>query len=170
MFAFCALLSACGNPSGPSKASYEGQWTGTTAQGKTVTFTISPDENVTAITVGHEFNGCSGTQTFSSLSLSIAPQVQCIPAPCSNQLMSYRAFSYQSGNPVEGPATSLNAVFTSAGQGGRTGEFPSVPWLWKRHGCRVERDEAVTNRNRGQTGVRPGQTRVRPRSDQGLTP
>jgi hypothetical protein len=116
VIAFCALLSACGNPSGPSKASYEGQWTGTTAQGKTVTFTISPDENVTGITVGHEFNGCSGTQTFSNLSVSIAPQVQCIPAPCSNQLMSYRAFSYQSGDPVEGPATSLNALFTSAGR------------------------------------------------------
>ena len=57
---FCALAIACGNPSAPSDRSYEGQWTGTTAQGKTVTFTISPDENVTAITVGHEFNGCSG--------------------------------------------------------------------------------------------------------------
>jgi hypothetical protein len=113
MIVFCALASACGNPSGPSKASYEGQWTGTTAQGKTVTFTISPDEKLTAITVGHEFNGCSGTQTFSNLSLSIAPQIQCIPAPCSNQLMSYRAFGYQTGDPVEGPATSLNAVFIS---------------------------------------------------------
>lgn len=116
VIAFCALMSGCGNPSGPSGDSYEGQWTGTTAQGKAVTFTISPDENVTAITIGYEFNGCSGTQTFSSLSLSIAPQVQCIPAPCSNQLTSYRAFSYLSGNPVEGPATSLNAVFTSAGR------------------------------------------------------
>ena len=116
VIAFCALMSGCGNPSGPSGDSYEGQWTGTTAQGKTVTFTISPDENVTAITIGYEFNGCSGTQTFSSLSLSIAPQVQCIPAPCSNQLTSYRAFGYLSGNPVEGPATSLNAVFTSAGR------------------------------------------------------
>ena len=116
MLVLWALLSACGTPSGPSKRSYEGQWTGTTAQGKTVTFTISPDENVTAITIGHEFNGCSGTQTFSSLSLSIAPQVQCIPAPCSNQLASYRAFNYSTGNPLEGPATSLNGVFTSTGR------------------------------------------------------
>ena len=52
MIALCALLSACGNPSGPSKRSYDGQWTGTTAQGKTVAFTISPDENVTAINQG----------------------------------------------------------------------------------------------------------------------
>ena len=114
VIAFCALMSACNNPNGPGRDSHEGQWTGTTAQGKAVTFTISSDENVTSITIGHEFNGCSGTQTFSSLSLSIAPDVRCIPAPCPNQLSSYRAFSYLSGNPIEGPATSLNAVFTSA--------------------------------------------------------
>ena len=114
VIAFCALMSACGNPNGPSGDSYEGLWTGTTAQGKTVTFTISLDENVTAITIGHEFNGCSGTQTFSGLSLSIAPEVVCIPAPCPNQLTSSRAFHYATGNPLEGPATSLNAVFTSA--------------------------------------------------------
>ena len=113
MIALCALLSACGSPSGPSKANYEGQWTGTTAQGKTVTFTISSDQNVTAMTIGHEFNGCSGTQTFSSLSLSITPQVQCIPAPCSNQLMSYRAFHYSTVNQLDAPGTSVNAVFTS---------------------------------------------------------
>ena len=114
MIALCALLSACGTPSGPSKADYEGQWTGTTAQGKTVTFTISSDETVTTLTVGHEFNGCSGTQIFSSLNVSIAPQVQCIPAPCSNQLLSYRAFNYSVGNSLDGPGTSLNAVFLSA--------------------------------------------------------
>ena len=113
MIALCALLSACGNPSGPSKADYEGQWSGMTAQGKAVTFTISSDETVTTLTVGHEFNGCSGTQTFPSLNVSIAPQVQCIPAPCSNQLLSYRAFNYSTGNPVEGPATTVNAVFMS---------------------------------------------------------
>jgi hypothetical protein len=78
-----------------------------------VTFTISSDEHVTAITIGHEFNGCSGTQTFSSLSLGIAPQVQCIPAPCSNQLMSYRAFNYSTGNQLDGPGTTVNAVFMS---------------------------------------------------------
>lgn len=64
----------------------------TPAQGKTVTFTISADENVTAI---------------------IAPQVQCIPAPCPNQLMSYRAFNYSTGNQLDGPGTTVNAVFMS---------------------------------------------------------
>ena len=116
LLACCALLGACNNPSGPSGISYAGQWTGMTTQGRTVTFTISSEEQVTDITVGHEFNGCAGTQTFSGLSLSIAPQIMCIPAPCSSHLTSYRAFGYGSGNPVEGPATSLNALFTTAGR------------------------------------------------------
>jgi hypothetical protein len=115
LIAFCALVSACGSPSGPSasQANYEGQWSGTTAQGKAVTFTISADQNVTTLTVGHEFNGCSGSQTFSSISVSIVPQVQCIPAPCSNQLMSYRAFHYSVGTSLDDQGTSVNAVFIS---------------------------------------------------------
>ena len=87
----CAVVSACGNPSGPSRSgSYEGQWSGTTAQGRTVTFSISADEKVTTITLGHEFNGCSGSQTFPSLDLTIAPRVECIPAPCPGMLTAYR--------------------------------------------------------------------------------
>ena len=116
LIAFCALVSACGSPSSPSasQANYEGQWSGTTAQGRPVTFTISPDQNVTTLTIGHEFNGCSGSQTFSSINVSIVPQVQCVPAPCSNQLLSYRAFNYSVGNSLDGQGTSLNAVFLSA--------------------------------------------------------
>ena len=35
MLVLCALLSACGTPSGPSKKrATRDQWTGTTAQGK----------------------------------------------------------------------------------------------------------------------------------------
>ena len=115
LIVLCALVSACGSPSGPSTSqpNYEGQWSGTTAQGRPVTFTISPDQNVTTLTIGHEFNGCSGSQTFFSISVSIVPQVQCIPAPCSNQLMSYRAFHYSTGTSLEGPATTVNAVFVS---------------------------------------------------------
>ena len=115
VIALCALVSACGSPSGPSgsQANYEGQWSGTTAQGRPITFTISSDQNVTTLTIGHEFNGCSGSQTFSSISVSILPQVQCIPAPCSNQLMSYRAFHYSVGNSLDEQGTSLNAVFLS---------------------------------------------------------
>jgi hypothetical protein len=115
MIALFALAGGCSNPSGPSSNSYAGQWSGTTAQGKAVTFTISGEEKVTTITLGYEFSGCSGTQTFSNLSLSIAPQVECIPGPCPAAVTSYRAFGYSSGNPIEGPSTDFNAVFMSSG-------------------------------------------------------
>ena len=139
LIAFCALVNACGSPSSPSggQPSYEGQWSGTTAQGKAVTFTISSDQNVTTLTVEYEFNGCSGTQTFSSLSVSILPNVQCIPAPCSNQLLSYRAFNYSVGTSLEGPGTSINGLFVSAGRAEGLlhfrgfpgcGDALSVPW------------------------------------------
>jgi hypothetical protein len=127
--AVCVLVSACGSPSGPgaSEPNYEGQWSGTTAQGRAVSFTISPDQSVTTLTVGHEFNGCSGSQTFSGISVSIVPQVQCIPAPCSNQLLSYRAFNYSVGTSLEEPGTSLNALFTSAGRAEGLVHFRNFP-------------------------------------------
>jgi hypothetical protein len=124
----CAVVSGCGNPSSPSGSdTYAGQWTGTTAQGKTVSFTISGDEKVTTITLGHEFNGCSGSQTFPSLDIAIAPRVECIPAPCPGTLTSYRAFGYTSGNPVAGPSTSLNGVFTSSERVEGTVNFHDFP-------------------------------------------
>jgi hypothetical protein len=122
--AFCALVSACGSPSGPTgRGSYAGQWSGTTAQGRMVAFTISADETITTITLGHDFNGCSGTQTFSGLSLTIAPRVECIPAPCPGMLTSYRAFGYTSGDRIEGPSTSVNGLFTSSERAEGTANF-----------------------------------------------
>ena len=139
LIAFCALVNACDSPSSPGggQANYEGRWSGTTAQGKAVTFTISSDQNVTTLTVGHEFNGCSGSQTFSNLSVSIVPNIQCIPATCSNQLSSYRAFNYSMGTPLEGPGTSINGLFVSADRAEGLvhfrgfpgcGDALSVPW------------------------------------------
>jgi hypothetical protein len=51
---------------------YDGQWNGTTSQGKSIAVIVSPDQKVTAITVEYNFNGCSGSKTFSNLSLTIA--------------------------------------------------------------------------------------------------
>ena len=99
--AWCALMSACG-PTTPSSAALDGQWSGTTSQGTSITFTVSSDQKVTAITVGYRFNGCSGVQTFSNLSLETAPMVTCIPGPCPAPVSSYRAFSYVSGS-IPGP-------------------------------------------------------------------
>jgi hypothetical protein len=108
--ACCALMNACG-PTTPSSPALDGQWSGTTSQGTPITFTVSSDQKMTAITVGYRFNGCSGEQTFSNLNLETAPMVTCIPGPCSNTLSSYRAFSYSAGS-IDGPFTTVNGLFT----------------------------------------------------------
>ena len=107
-----ALVAACGHPTN-SSPTYAGDWTGTTDQGRPISFIISPSETVTTITVGHSFNSCSGSQTFSDLNVSIAPNVQCIPGPCSGSVTSYRAITYVSGNVLAGPATQITGVFLS---------------------------------------------------------
>jgi hypothetical protein len=71
-------LSGCGGntANGPTTPSldaprYDGQWKGTTSQGRPITFTVSLDQKVTAITVGYSFSGCSGLNAFSGLNLDI---------------------------------------------------------------------------------------------------
>ena len=114
--ALCTLASACGgsSPAGPSTtAGYGGEWIGTTAQGAPISFTISPDEKVTSITIGYNFNSCSGSQTFSNLSLDIAPNVTCFPAPCPVSLASYRTITYMSP-PAGDQFTTINGLFQTA--------------------------------------------------------
>ena len=113
--ALSALAVACQDgPTTPGPAGYAGQWSGTTSQGRPIAFTISADEKVTAITVGHNFNGCVGSETFPNLNLDIAPDVQCIPGPCPPDITSYRAFNYSSATRTLGaPSTSLNGLFLS---------------------------------------------------------
>jgi hypothetical protein len=108
----CVALSAC-NPTTPSPASsgaLDGQWSGTTAQSVPITFSVAPSQKVTAISVGYSFNGCSGIQTYSNLSLETAPTVICIPGPCSNDISSFRSFNYLAGSPG-GPTTTINGLF-----------------------------------------------------------
>jgi hypothetical protein len=69
-------VSGCGgstikSPTSGDTPRYDGQWKGTTSQGRPITFTVSVDQKVTAITVGYSFNGCSGLNTFSNLNLDI---------------------------------------------------------------------------------------------------
>jgi hypothetical protein len=110
---FGVLVSGCGSTA-PTPVGYAGQWSGTTAQGKPIAFTVSADDKVTSITVEHSFNGCSGSQTFSNLNLETAPNVTCIPGPCPPSVASYRAFSYAAGDrSIDGPSTSVNGLFLS---------------------------------------------------------
>jgi hypothetical protein len=114
------LVTACGSTR-PSSTTLEGEWTGTTTQGTPIGFTVSAEQKVTAITVGYRFGGCAGTQTFTNLNLETAPNVICVPGPCPASLTSFRSFNYATG-PLEGPATSVNALFsTTASAEGQVG-------------------------------------------------
>ena len=108
-----ALATACSSPTMSSDASglSVGDWRGTTSQGMPIAFTVSRDETVTTITLGYSFNGCSGSQTFSNLNIPTAPNVTCIPAPCTGTIASYRAFNYSDGRFGTGPRTTINGLF-----------------------------------------------------------
>jgi hypothetical protein len=118
LLAVCLAVCGCQGSSGPSSPSssagaYAGQWSGTTAQGRPITFTIGPNDKVTAITLDHAFSSCAGSQSFSNLSISIVPQVECIPAPCPASLTSFRQFDYDTGNGFTAPNTEVHGIFMS---------------------------------------------------------
>lgn len=123
------LVAGCGDgPTSPSPSSLSvGQWSGTTAQGRPIAFTVSSDEAVTTITVGYSFNSCSGTQTFSNLNVPTAPDVTCIPGPCSGGIATYRAFAYQNGSAGSGPSTTVNGLFLPGGRAQGQVSFRDYP-------------------------------------------
>ena len=114
------LASACsGGPGAPSTSASSlaaGQWSGTTVQGTAITFVVSSNETLTSIAVGYSFNGCSGIETFSNLNVLTAPNVTCIPGPCSGTISSYRAFAYSSGPPGTGSSMTVNGLFLPGNQ------------------------------------------------------
>jgi hypothetical protein len=113
----CLLLlafvaSACsGSGNAPTSppgvmANYEGQWSGMTSQGMRITFTIS-DQKVTSISLGYNFNGCSGMNTYPNLTLAIgSPPNPGSPNPGPG-------FGFGSG-PPDGPNyTQIYGTFSS---------------------------------------------------------
>jgi len=113
------LVGACSFPvvplTGGASSLSVGEWSGTTAQGMPISFVVSPNETVTTITVGYDFNGCSGSHTFEDLIVPTAPNLTCIPGPCSGIQESYRAFGYSVGAPGA-PFTQLNGLFLPGNQ------------------------------------------------------
>lgn len=101
-------------PSSPTSLSV-GKWSGTTTQGATIAFEVTSSETLVELTIGHNFNGCSGTQTFSNLSVPTEPNVVCIPGPCSGSISAYRQFAYVNGNVRGSPSTVVNGVFFPGG-------------------------------------------------------
>jgi len=123
------LAPACGGSpaSSPSSSLSVGDWNGTTAQRAPIAMTVSSNETLTAITVGYSFNGCSGTQTFSNLNVPTAPNVTCIPGPCSDPISSYRAFAYSSSSDGTRSGTSINGLFLPGGQAQGRVTFRDLP-------------------------------------------
>jgi hypothetical protein len=123
------LASACGRePTLPSPSSLSaGQWNGTTAQGAVITFTVSSDEILTTLSLGHSFNGCSGMQTFSNLQVDTAPDVDCVPGPCSGTITTYRAFGVSSGSREAGPSTTVTGLFLPGGRAQGVAAFNDFP-------------------------------------------
>ena len=117
--------------SGPASASESslsvGQWSGTTAQGASIDFTVSSSEALTRIAVGYAFSGCSGTQTFADLNVPTAPNVTCIPGPCSGTLSTYRQFAYSSRSDGTGPSTTVNGLFLPGGRAQGLVSFRDYP-------------------------------------------
>jgi hypothetical protein len=104
-----------------------GEWRGTTSQGAPIAFTVAADETLTSITIGYDFNGCSGSQTFSDLAVATAPDLTCIPGPCTGVLQSYRAFGYSQGSPGAGPYTQVNGVFLPGSEARGQAVFSEYP-------------------------------------------
>ena len=67
-------ISACsGSPTSPSQPlpGYVGQWSGSTSQGRPITISISADQRITAMSLGYDFSGCSGSIRFENLDIAI---------------------------------------------------------------------------------------------------
>jgi hypothetical protein len=112
----CAAANSCASPSDPSDSpmAYQGEWNGTTSQGRSIAVVVSSDQKVTSITVGYNFNGCSGSKTFSNLSLAIArsqppPGNPQPPGPFDNP-----GFGFGSGAPDGPDFTQVYGAFSSS--------------------------------------------------------
>jgi hypothetical protein len=102
-------LSACNNGGAVVQPStgYLGQWAGTTSQGQPVAFSVNDKQQVVSLTIGYNFNNCSGTLAWSDLSLPIfTPQPPGAP-PYNNPGFGYSSQS-QGTNGI-----AIVGVFTS---------------------------------------------------------
>ena len=113
LIGMCSIM-ACSSGSvtapGGLERAYTGEWTGATSQGTTIMFSVSAPNVVTSITIGHNFNGCRDTQTFSSLSLGIGESglPGRVPTPSNS------GFGFGSGSPEAPNFVQVTGQFTSS--------------------------------------------------------
>src|SRR5688572_13683671 len=110
MWSTTACSSGSVTAPGGLERAYTGEWTGATSQGTTITFSVSALNIVTSITIGHNFNGCRDTQTFSSLSLGIGESglPGRVPTPSNS------GFGFGSGSPEAPNFVQVTGQFTSS--------------------------------------------------------
>jgi hypothetical protein len=75
--ALIGSISCSGGSTSPTPTStaggLAGTWSGTTFQGRSIAFTISPANQLTALTVGYEIDTCSGVASFTNLASPLFP-------------------------------------------------------------------------------------------------
>ena len=121
--ALCILGAACQSPTTPT--TYAGEWSGTTAQNRPIAFTVSFAEIVTTITVGHDFNGCSASATFTDLrvNLRLAERQSVAGGP------PVPSFNIGFGDPdsPDGPDTRIYVLFPSTARAEGKVNFRNYP-------------------------------------------
>jgi hypothetical protein len=136
MVLIAALSAGCSySPMGPGGLDYAGEWSGTTSQGRPISFTISSKARVTAISVAFDFSGCSGVKTFTGLDVAIRTAPAGLLPP---ELEQYAGFNFRDGAQGAANATqvvgALKSETTATGAAGFenyagcTNTFEGVTW------------------------------------------
>jgi hypothetical protein len=136
MALIAGLSAGCSySPMGPGALDYAGEWSGTTSQGRPISFTISSKARVTAISVAYDFGGCSGVKTFTGLDVAIRTAPAGVLPP---ELEQYAGFNFRDGAQGAANATqvvgALKSETTATGAAsfenyaGCTNTFEGVTW------------------------------------------
>jgi hypothetical protein len=112
-----AILIWCAcSPVRPAPLDFSGEWSGTTAQGRPIAFSISPDLRITALSIDFAFATCSGTVT-------MTPN-----APLANPNGTASALAISTPNGLNGPGrTTVNFLFPSPSSANGMAQFFDYP-------------------------------------------
>lgn len=107
------VCTACNNGNAvavlPGDVVYTGQWSGSSSFNTRVSFSVSNEQTITAISFEYAFGGCSGTIEASNLSLPIeAPRMLLSAAPTS----ALPQFVYATGD-AKGGLAEITGTFSS---------------------------------------------------------
>lgn len=128
MAALASVLgAACGGfPTSPSTFSFSaGEWSGTTAQGRPISFEVSSTEILTKLSVSFSFNGCAGVKTFTNLNVSTVSTVGCLDGSCPSSPL--RKFDFSDEGSASSGVTRVNAQFRPGGQAFGIVDFRDYP-------------------------------------------